>query len=203
MRNPTKMLSTALAAIMLISAVSVSTPASAWGRYGGGGWGRHMGYGGGWGRSAWGYGGGWGRGGWGRGGWGYGGAGLGLGLGAGLLGGLALGAGARMAAMAIMARPIPVTMARQAAALTDRRRRIRPILPPSPTGTAAGAIAAARVRVRPTPERLPGMGRACNWSARLHAQLLIKARKASRRRHVRRGRYGPYIDPASEGRDGA
>ena len=35
MRNPTKMLSTALAAIMLISAVSVSTPASAWGRYGG------------------------------------------------------------------------------------------------------------------------------------------------------------------------
>jgi hypothetical protein len=89
MRNSTKMFSTALAAIMLISAVSVSTPASAWGRYGwGGGWGRHAGWGGGWGRH-WGYGGGWGRG-----GWGYGGAGLGLGLGAGLLGGLALGAGA-------------------------------------------------------------------------------------------------------------
>lgn len=43
----------ALAATMLIGSVSISTPASAWGRYG---WGRHAGWSGGWGRHH-----GWGR----------------------------------------------------------------------------------------------------------------------------------------------
>jgi hypothetical protein len=57
MRNSGKMLTTTLAAIMLASAVSVSTPASAWGRYG---------WAGGWSRPAWGYGG------WGDNRWGYG-----------------------------------------------------------------------------------------------------------------------------------
>lgn len=85
MRNLSKTFTAALAATMLVGALSVATPAdAAWGRWGGGGWGRGFGgWGhGGWGRG-WGYGGGWGR------GWGYGGAAA-----AGLLGGLALGAAA-------------------------------------------------------------------------------------------------------------
>ena len=81
MKNSRKLLTTALAATMLVGALSVATPASAWSRWGGGwgggGFGRHWGYGGGWGRGAY---------------WGSG-AGLGLGV-AGLATGLALGAGA-------------------------------------------------------------------------------------------------------------
>lgn len=77
-----KLITSALAATMLVGSISVATPAAAWGRFGyGGGWARpgfgHYGWGGGWG-------GGWRRG-WG-GGWGYGGTAA-----AGLLGGLALG----------------------------------------------------------------------------------------------------------------
>ncbi len=79
MKNSRKLLTTALAATMLVGALSVATPASAWSRWGGGGWGRHWGYGGGWARPGWGY-------------WGSG-AGLGLGV-AGLATGLALGAAA-------------------------------------------------------------------------------------------------------------
>ncbi len=82
MTNLRKVITASVAATMLMSAVSVSTPASAFGRYGWGGGGFHRGWGGGWGRGGWGWGGGWGRGGW---GWGGGGAA------AGLLGGLALG----------------------------------------------------------------------------------------------------------------
>jgi hypothetical protein len=98
MTNSRKMITAAVAATMLIGTVSISTPASAWGRWGyGGGWsGRHLGGGGGWGRHY-----GWGRyygwGGWGhrrwaawRPGWGYGRWGYGRwGYGAGLLGGVA------------------------------------------------------------------------------------------------------------------
>jgi hypothetical protein len=72
-----KFVSVALASAMLMGAVSVSTPASAWGY--------------GWGRPAWGYGGGWGRGWGGYGRWGYGGGFGGGALAAGLLGGLAVG----------------------------------------------------------------------------------------------------------------
>ena len=77
MKNSRKLLTTALAATMLVGALSVATPASAWSRWGGGGWGRHWGYGGGWARPGY---------------WGSG-AGLGLGV-AGLATGLALGAAA-------------------------------------------------------------------------------------------------------------
>jgi len=87
MKNSRKLLTTTLAATLLIGAVSVATPASAWSRWGGGGWGRHWGYGGGFG---WNRGVGWNRPGWGYGRWGYG----GFGLGAGLATGLALGAAA-------------------------------------------------------------------------------------------------------------
>lgn len=66
MKNSRKLFTTALAAAMIAGSLSVSTPASAWHR-----WGRRPG---------------WGR-------WGYGGAGLGLGV-AGLATGLALGAAA-------------------------------------------------------------------------------------------------------------
>jgi hypothetical protein len=72
-----KFVSVTLASAMLMGAVSVSTPASAWGY--------------GWGRPAWGYGGGWGRGWGGYGRWGYGGGWGGGALAAGLLGGLAVG----------------------------------------------------------------------------------------------------------------
>jgi hypothetical protein len=113
-------LSSATAALIIASAISVTTPAEA--RWGGGGWGRggwgRAGWGGGWGRGGWGHagwghagwGGGWGRGGWGHAGWGrgwgYGGGWGGRGWGysgggawgwpfaAGLLGGTVLGAAA-------------------------------------------------------------------------------------------------------------
>lgn len=78
MKSSRKLLTTALAATMLVGALSVSTPASAWHRWG---WGPGVGY--------WGYG-GWRRPAWGYGRWGYG----GLGVGAGLATGLALGAAA-------------------------------------------------------------------------------------------------------------
>jgi hypothetical protein len=85
MRN-SKLIAAALAATMLAGFVSISTPAQAW--YGHGWRGAHYGFGGwrpGWGHNRWGY----NR--WGYGRWGYG---AGLGVGAGLLGGLALGAAA-------------------------------------------------------------------------------------------------------------
>lgn len=98
MTNSRKMLTAALAAAMVLGTLAVSTPASAWGRYGGGwgrghwgsGWGyRHAGWRPTWGYGRWGYAGmrrGWGYGrwgyaglrpGWGFGRWGYGGAALG------------------------------------------------------------------------------------------------------------------------------
>ncbi|RTL81290.1 MAG: hypothetical protein EKK29_18250 [Hyphomicrobiales bacterium] len=84
MTNSRKIITAALAATMTIATLSIATPASAWGRYGGG-WG-HRHWGSGWGyrhagwRPTWGYG-RWGyagmRRGWGYGRWGYGGVALG------------------------------------------------------------------------------------------------------------------------------
>lgn len=93
MTNSRKIITAALAAAMTITTLSISTPASAWGRYGGGwghrhwgsGWGyRHAGWRPTWGHGRWGYAGmrrGWGYGRWGYAGlrprWGYGGMALG------------------------------------------------------------------------------------------------------------------------------
>ena len=58
MKNSRKLLTTALAATMLIGAVAASTPASAWSTWGwGGGWPRPWNYGAssGWGYGRWGY----------------------------------------------------------------------------------------------------------------------------------------------------
>jgi hypothetical protein len=84
MTNSRKIITAALAATMAITTLSISTPASAWGRYGGGwghrhwgsGWGyRHAGWRPTWGYGRWGYAGR--RPGWGYGRWGYGGMALG------------------------------------------------------------------------------------------------------------------------------